>query len=142
MKARDYLEQIAEWEAKIRNKEYERKNLYESATAITPNYDGERVQSSSDQQTMANKTNVCVDIDRQIEDLKRKIADVIATIEMLPKEEYELLHNVYVKHMDLTTAAEAMDKCKSYSWARGKHGSALQHLQTIIDRRGRDTVTE
>ena len=101
---------------------------------ITPNYEGERVQSSSDQQTMANKTNVCIDIDRQIEELKRKIADVIATIELLHKEEYELLHNVYVKHMDLTTAAEKMDG-KSYSWARGKHGSALQHLQAIIDER-------
>lgn len=131
MKARAYLEQIEKWDAVIRNKFIEKEQWLEMATGIVAHLDGERVQSSGSQQRMADATDRCIDIDRQIDELKAKKAEVIATIELLPLEEYDLLHKIYVQHMDMQAAADAMDRSKS--WAKGKHGTALQNLQKIID---------
>lgn len=133
MKARTYLEQIAKWDAIIRNKFIEKKQWLDVATGIVAHSDGERVQSSGSQQRMADATDRCVDLDRQIAEYEAKKAAVIATIELLPLEEYDLLHKIYVQHMDIQTAADAMDR--SCSWAKGKHGTALQILQKIIDGR-------
>ena len=133
MKARTYLEQIAKWDAMIRNKFIEKEQWLEVATGIVAYSDGDRVQSSGSQQRMADAADRCIDIDRQIDELKEKKAAVIATIELLPLDEYDLLHKVYVQHMDLQTAADA--KRRSYSWATTIQGRAFQSVQKILDER-------
>ena len=92
VKARAYLEQIEKWDAVIRNKFIEKEQWLEMATGIVAHLDGERVQSSGSQQRMADATDRCIDIDRQIDELKAKKAEVIATIELLPLDDIDIAY--------------------------------------------------
>lgn len=137
MKAKEYLLQIEKLDRVIENKLIEKERWWTLATSTTPNYGGERVQSSGSQQKMADAVCELAVIDEErseyILQAARKRNEVLATIEELPSVEYDLLHKVYMQRKTLDDVATDYDK--TYSWATTVHGRALKHLQDILDRR-------
>ena len=135
MTAKEYLKQIDKLDALIKNKLIEAQQWKDIAYGITAQMGGERVQSSGDQQKMASAIDKYVDIEREIDEHIDRLVDlrneVISTIEQLEKEEYELLHLVYVQHVSLKDVADQMNH--SYSWVTWVHGKALLNVQRIID---------
>lgn len=160
MKAQPFLEQIQKLDRMIENKRNERERwlmlAYNTTAGAAPDT-GVRVQSSGSKQRMADAIDISVDIEQEIAVTIRKLKDarqqIIGVIEQLPVEEYDLLHKLYVgeviadkqgrKHfvyMTLKEAAVAFGK--SYSWARGTKGSAVQKVQKIIDEQRIEPVVE
>jgi len=138
--AREYLEKILHNERIIKNKQIEREYWMELASGITAGMGGERVQSSKTSHPMENKVVEAALIDQEIDRLKKEIAEIIATIELLPVEEYDFLHKVYVQHIPLKDVH--VDSGKSYSWAKTMHNRALGRLQYILDERNKPMVSE
>lgn len=135
MKAKDYLKQIKKLDSLIKNKLIERQQWLDIALGITPQMSGERVQSSGNQQKMANAIDKCIDIgseiDTYVDTLIDKKREILSVIEQLEPDKYTLLHSIYVQFMTLEDAAFAMGK--SYSWSTTTHGRALKDVQTILD---------
>lgn len=142
MRAKDYLLQISKIDKLIENKIAEREHWKTVAEATGTYSEGERVQSSSSGQKMADAVVRYVTIQEEIdEEVARLIdtrQDVIRTIEQLSVEKYNVLHKVYVQGMDLNVVA--IESKKSYSWATTVHGRALQDLQKLLDSRKCDMV--
>ena len=140
MNAKDYLLQIQKLDRLIENKLMEVAHWKAVATGTTVCSEGDRVQSSGSKQKMADavcrylhmEDEINAAIDRLV-DIKQEI---IATIELLPIDEYDLLHKVYVQGMEMYEAAAEMDK--SYRWATSVHGRALAKLQKILNERERN----
>ena len=135
---KNYLLQLRKLDRMISNKLIEKEQWRDIALGVVAaNSEGVRVQSSGSQQKMADAIDKCVDIEaevnRHIDDLYSAKRDVLAVIERLDVQEYDLLHKVYVQYMELFEAAEAMGK--SYSWATTVHGRALKHVRDILDER-------
>lgn len=124
----------------MRNKMIEKQQWKEIAMGVSPNMSGDRVQSSSSQQKMADAMNRYIDLDREIDAAIDALAetkrDIVAVIEQLPAKEYDLLHMIYVQGKDLVDVADAYNK--SYSWAKSLHGTALQRVNKILDKKESD----
>ena len=137
MNAKDYLLQIQKLDRLIENKLMEVAHWKAVATGVTVCSEGDRVQSSGSKQKMADavcrylhmEDEINAAIDRLV-DIKQEI---IATIELLPIDEYDLLHKIYVQGMEIYEASSEMDK--SYRWATSIHGRALVNLQKILNER-------
>lgn len=136
MKAKDYLKEIARIEKLIENKKEERERWRDIALNITGSYDGERVQSSGNQQKMATAVINSVDLEREIEAdilrLYRKRQEIIGVLEELPLQDYELLYSIYVQKKSFVEVAE--ERGCTYSNITTNHGTALKKVQKIIDR--------
>lgn len=137
MDASSFLKRIYKLEKIVENKLVEREQWKAIATHTTSVMGGERVQSSGNQQKMAEAVNRFVDLDREIDehidrliDYKREVSEVI---EQLNATEYDLLHKRYFQQMTFDEVGAAMGKSKS--WATTVHGRALQNVQAILDRR-------
>lgn len=137
MKAKEYLMQVSKADRMIQNKisEIDRWKSIALSTSVSANEN--RVQSSGSQQKMADAIARYVDIqkeiDAQIDALVDKRQEIIATIEMLPEAEYDILYMVYIQGTELNDLA--VIRGKSYTWATTTHGRALSHLQKILDER-------
>ncbi len=147
MVAREFLKQVEKLDRVIENKLIEKEQLKSMAesttsgsTSITVNgvlHSMEKVQASANPQKMADAINRYIDIeteiDQHIDELLEVKKDVCSVIEQLKTAEYDLLHKVYIQHMELWDAA---DKCeKSYAWAKATHRNALKNVQRILDQR-------
>lgn len=136
-----YLYRIDEIDTLIRNKHIEKRNHYklmmDDATSITANMSGERVQSSGSKQRMAdtvdNKLTYIQNIDNRIAELEAEKAEIISTIELLPKDECDIIFKCYVHHMQLKQVAPARNE--SYSSTTTTHGMALKRLGKILEKR-------
>ena len=139
MKAKEYLEQLRKLDKLIENKLAEKERWQCIATTTTAQLSGERVQSSGNQQKMADAVCRYIELESEINACIDRFVDqrqeIIATIEMLDVEAYDLLHKMYVQYLTLQDAADAMDK--SYSWVATMHGTALKRVQRILDERER-----
>lgn len=137
MRSKDYLLQIRKLDSLIKNKQTEVEHWKGVACGSGSYSEGERVQSSGNKQKMASAIDKYVDIQAEIKaDIGRLIdlkQEVIRTIEMLPVDEYDLLHKVYVQGWTLQEVADHFEK--SYSWATTIHGRALANLQRVLDAR-------
>ena len=137
MRAKEYLQQVKKLNTMIRNKEAEKAQWKSIALGITSFNGGDRVQSTSNPQKMADAIGKYIDIEAEINDVIDRLVDtkreIIATIEELPESEYDLLHKVYIQELTLKEAAFAMDK--TYSNATTIHGRALVNVQNILDRK-------
>ena len=137
MKAKEFLNQIKKIDRMIENKCIEKEQWKAIATSTTTHSFGERVQSSGNQQKMADAVTKFVDIDKEIDECMDKLIrvkkDVINAIEKLESVEYDLLHKVYIQNMTLYDVASAYDK--SYTSITTVHGRALKNLQIILDER-------
>ena len=135
MEAKEYLKQLRKIDTLIQNKMVEREQWRSMALNVTPQMNGERVQSSGNQQKMADAIHSYVDIekelDRCIDEFYDKKREILATIEQLNATEYDILHKVYVQQIPLEDVAKRRDK--SYSWATTVHGRALQNVQKILN---------
>lgn len=138
---KEYLYRIDDIDTRIRNKHIEKKQhhalMMDSATTITANMSGERVQSSGSKQRMADtvddKLTYIQNIEKRIVELEKEKEEIISTIDQLPKDEYDIIHKCYVQHMPLKQASIARDE--SYSSTANAHGIALKHLGEIITKR-------
>lgn len=158
MKAKEYLQNGRKINTMIMNKQEEIRQWKAIAKGCVSHMDGERVQSSSDQQKMATAVTIYSDIENEliedIKELKESRRQITKTIEQLPHEEYDLLHKMYIGrvveksemdageeddascpivYMELEDFAAA--KGITYKWAASIHGRALQKVQKIIDER-------
>ena len=134
--AQKYLEQVERIDAIIANKLVEKQQWRDLALGITANMGGERVQSSGDASKMAEAINKCVDVEAEINVLIDRLIDtkkdVIRTLEQLDSPyDYRLLHDRYIKFIDLTTISERWNK--DYTTITTAHGRALAAVQKILD---------
>ena len=107
------------------------------ATGTTAQLGGERVQTSSSQQKMADSVCRYIDIESEINKSIDKLIDtkrdIIGVIEQLKLVEYDILHKHYVQYLTLYEIAELYGK--TYSWITSVHGRALNNVQKILDER-------
>lgn len=135
--AKSYLRQVEMLVARIKNKLIERQQWKDIAVGITASVGGDRVQTSSSQQKMADAVIRCVDmeaeIDRLVDELVNTKRDVIATIEKLDSPtEYNVLHKRYIQFMTLQEIADSYNR--DYGWATTTHGRALKNVQLLLDK--------
>ena len=136
MIAKDYLQQVEMLDEKIKNKLIERQQWKDIALGITASVGGERVQTSGNNQKMAEAVIKCVDMESEIDRLIDELIDtkkaVIATIEKLySPTEYKILHMRYIQHISLTDIADKLNK--DYSWVTTTHGRALKSVQRLLN---------
>lgn len=145
MKAKEFLKQVEKWDKIIDNKLIEQKQWKDIACNTTAGsksilingeqHSMDRVQSSGNQQKMADAIIKYVDIETEINQYINELyaakKAVLEVIEQLEVHEYDLLHKVYIQHFPLWDAAEELNK--SYTWAKSVHGRALQKVQKILD---------
>ena len=110
MDSKSYLKQVEMLDTKISNKLIECQQWRELALGITANIGGDRVQSSGNQQKMANAIERCIDVETEINTLIYELIDtkreVIATIEQLNSPtEYRILHKRYIQYISLEDIA-------------------------------------
>lgn len=137
VEAKTYLKEARKIDSLIENKLAERERWRAIAMSTTQQMGGERVQSSSNPQRMADAITKYVGIENEIDRLVDRFVDkkreIISTIEKLSQKEYDLLHKVYIQYYTLDEYAAK--KGKSYSWVTTVHGRALKKLQTILNER-------
>lgn len=136
--AQVYLEQVEKIDSIIRNKLIEQRQWKDIALGITANMGGDKVQSSGSQSKMADAIAKCVDMESEINRLIDMLIDakqeVIRTIEELDSPyDYKLLHDRYIKYIDLKEIAVLYGK--DYTTITTAHGRALKRVQAILDKR-------
>ena len=137
MDAKEFLRQVKKLDLQIKNKLIERQQWKDIALGITASMEGERVQSSSSQQKMADAVGRCVDMESEIDSLVDKLVDtkkeVVQMIERLDSPtEYDVIHRRYIQFQSLQDIADHYRK--DYGWATTVHGRALKHVQELLDK--------
>lgn len=139
MNAKEFLRQVKKLDKLIANKMIEIQQWKEIANNTTANMTGDRVQSSHNPHKIADAIGRYIDLENEIrEDIERLIAakkDVISVIEQLGATEYDILHKIYIQHLELYDVADAYNR--TYSWVTTTHGVALKSVQLILDKRGK-----
>lgn len=137
MDAKRYLQQVSKLNKLIENKTVELAQWQAMATSTGTFSEGERVQSSGNQQKMAEAVSRYVDIEKELIACRDRYIDtkneVIHMIEQLPTVEYDVLHKIYIQEKSLTDVAILYDR--AYSWATTVHGRALKAVQDMLDGR-------
>lgn len=140
-RAQIWLEEIFRLDAMIENKQAEIRDWTDKALGITSNMDGERVQSSGNQQKMATAIDKVVDLKREANEKIDELIDykqkVIKTIEQLKPIEYDVLHKRYIQGMQFEEIGALRRKSKS--WATTWHGIALKSLNRILEENTENT---
>lgn len=138
MRAKDFLKQLPKLNKMIENKMAEKEQWKSIAMGITSFNTSDRVQSTPNQQKMADAVVRYMDIEKEIDQCIDALVDtkkdVISVIEQLEATEYDVLHKVYVQNITLDIVADKYER--SYSWATTIHGQALKNVQKILDERG------
>ena len=159
IRAIDYLRLIRKIDRLIENKTAEKEQWQAVAYGSSSGsntvmingvpHEMDRVQSSGNQQRMADAVIKYVDIEKEIVEYIYRLADVkrdvIRVIEQLSANEYDVLHKMYVgivvKEKDRTytrylTQKEVAAHCgMSESWAKNIHRSGKKSVQRILDKR-------
>ena len=135
MDAKRYLQQVSKLNRLIENKMIELAQWKSMATITGTFSDGDRVQSSGNQQKMAEAVGRYVDIEREMDACIDRYIDtkneVIRMIEQLPATEYDVLHKIYIQDKPLEDVAAIYDR--TYSWVTTVHGRALKMVQDMLD---------
>lgn len=118
-------------DAIISNKIKDYKRWVEIAEGLGDFSVSERVQSSKNLHKIPNAIGRYIDIDREIEALKRERLEIINTLERLPNTEYELLYRIFVKGYTLKEVADYFDR--SYDWVKKRKRKALLMVQDVLD---------
>ena len=137
MKAKDFMNQLKKIDCMIENKLVERQQWKSIATGTTAQMGGERVQTSSSKQKMADAVGRYTDIEREVDMCIDRLVDtkkdVIRVIEKLELMEYDILHKHYVQYITLGEIGRSYGKSKG--WAASVNGRALKNVQKILDER-------
>lgn len=136
MEAKSYLKQVRNSMVKVKNKLFEAQKWRDIALSITSYMDGDRVQSSSPKDKMANAVEECESAEGQVlekvKELRSVMEDVTGTIERMDNAtEYDVLHQIYIQSKSLQDVAD--DYKNDYTWATTTHGRALKSVQAILD---------
>lgn len=149
--AQNFLKQLEKLDNLIENKILEREQWKAVATGMTSGGQSvlvevkgkhelqnmERVQSQSNKQKMADAVIKYIAVEEEINECIDKLIDtkkeVLAVIEQLNAKEYDVIHKIYVQHLDFNEVAA--NKKRSYSWVTTVHGRALKNVQKILDER-------
>lgn len=145
----EYLLNYDGYNIKIKNRKFQREQLYDIASSTTAKtksvlvegelHNMEKVQSSGSKQQMADAIDEYVDLENDVYgilDLIKRRDAIVKNIEKLNITEYDVLHKIYIQNMDLNEVAKECDK--SYSWVTSTHGRALKNLQKILKKEGKD----
>lgn len=128
---KDYLKRIEKIDYLLENKKEEYAFYKDKAVGTTSQLSADKVQSSGNQQKMADAIGEYLEIKEEINLLEAERKDIIHTIEQLPAKEYKVLYRRYVKRM--TFKAIGADCGQSESWASTVYGRALKSLQRILN---------
>ena len=131
MIAEEYLDQIKKIDAIIRNKSEDYRRWVDLASGLGDFSVSERVQSSRNLQKNSNAIINYIAIEQEIDELKRKRAEIIRTMEQLPSIEYKILYKLYVE--DYTRKEVAYLFHRSYEWVKKKRQRGLKLIQKMID---------
>ena len=133
MGAVEYLQRIEKIDALLENK----KEDYERAFAVAGGMGGfsacDSVQSSKNFQKMPDAVCKYIEIEKEMDDLKRERKAIVETLEQLPAVDYDLLFKTFVQGYSLKEIAKHFDK--SYDWAKKRKRTALDLLQSVLDKR-------
>lgn len=131
------MKQLKKLNMMIVNKQIEIQQWKTIASGTTAYSEGERVQSSGNQQKMEKAVAEYVDIEEsmkaELTEFVKTKQEIISVIQMLSPVHYDLLHMIYVQFLTFDDVADKYDK--SYSWATTVHGRALKQVQKILDER-------
>ena len=137
MDARQYLSQLKRLRSMIENKRAEIEQWKAVAYGITPQGDGERVQSTGKPDKMAtavcNYATIEAELEEQIARYGEIMLDVIGVIEQLEDPFYSIIHKHYIENKKFDQVAEEI--CYSYQYTTEMHRTALGMVQKIIDKR-------
>lgn len=135
--ALSFLNQVKKLDRLIENKLIEIEQWKSMATDITARMGGDRVKSSGSQTKMADAVERYVDLEAEINrDIDRLVdtkKDVVAVIEQLQAQEYDILHKIYVQYLTFYEVADILQI--SYSAVTTAHGRALKNVQHILNAR-------
>ena len=131
MTAEKYLEQILKIDAIILNKLKERKRWVDVAESMGGFSVSDRVQASRNLHRGADAIAEYIDIDREINELKKRKNEILGTLQQLPLDEYKVLYKIYVDGLMLKELPSQLDK--SYDWVKKKKRVGLKLVQDIID---------
>ena len=141
LKAQEFLEQYKTQQTIIASCWEEAERWKDIAHSVTGCTDGIRVQSSGSKQKMADAVISYSDIEA---DIKQRIAEakaiqnkIVKTIARLKEPEYYVLHGVYILGKQFKEVAASRTPSMSKSWATSVHGTALVHLQQLLDAESR-----
>lgn len=133
MTAEQYLRQIRKIDAVIINKLKDHKRWVEIAEGIGGFSTGERVQSTRNLHRGADAIGRYIDIEGEINALKTKRNGIIAVIEELPPDEYQVIYKEYVEGYMLKELPSKFKR--SYDWCKRKKRDGIAMIQEIIDRK-------
>ena len=136
MRAKDYLMRIEEIDTAVRIKNDELLRYQEKASGIGNYPEGERVLSSRNvpdrmAEVIAKYAEIKDELIKQTLELAKERQGIIDTISRLQPIDYEILYSKYAKGESFYVIGANMGK--SYRWVVGKHGTALIHLQKLLD---------
>lgn len=133
MRAEEYLDQIKKLDAIIINKSERYRQCVEQASGLGDFSVGERVQRTRNLQQIPDAIAKYIDLEREIEDLKEKRAEIIKTIERLPFVEYKTIYILFVKEGNFTLKDIAWEFNMGYDWAKKRKAKALRMVQAMLD---------
>lgn len=137
MDARQYLSQLKRLRSMIENKRAEIEQWKAVAYGITPQTNGERVQSTGKPDKMAtavcNYATIEAELDRQIAEYGETMLEVIEVIEQLEDPFYSIIHKHYIENKKFEQISEEVNY--SYQYTTEMHRAALGMVQRIIDKR-------
>ena len=132
MNAKRYLQQLERLNIMIDAIQRKIDRWKDVATNTTPQTGGERVQSSGNQQKMADAVNKYVDIERdELEPLKRKKSEIISTMERLDNTlQFKVLYMHYEERKDYTQIARELNY--SYGHIERAHREGLRKIEKML----------
>ena len=137
MDARQYLSQLKRLRSMIENKRAEIEQWKSVAYGITPQTNGERVQSMGKPDKMAtaicNYATIEAELERQIAEYGETMLEVISVIEQLEDPFYSIIHKHYIENKKFEQISEEVNY--SYQYTTELHRVALYMVQMIIDNR-------
>ena len=135
MEAKEFLLQLQMLKKRIESKRAEIEELKSIAYGITPQADGERVQSSGNPERMASAIvgymQLETELSQHLVQYCRAMRETITVVEQLDEPYYSIIHKHYVRNKPFTQIAE--EENYSYQYIIELNGVALQKIQRIIN---------
>ena len=134
MNVKAYVERLAHINNEIENTVADYEFWVRISEYTGTDNSSERVQSSGNKQKMEKAVCNFTDIEQGLNDEIHRLAaerqDIIDHLKMLPPQEYNVLHKMYVQGYERWEVSDKLHK--SISWVDSVHGRALSHLQKIL----------
>lgn len=135
MEAKEFLLQLQTLKKRIESKRAEIEELKSIAYSITPQADGERVQSSGNPQRIASAVvgylQLETELSQHLAQYCRVMGEVVAVVEELEEPYYSIIHKRYIRNKPFTEIAAEENYC--YQYIIDLHRIALKKVQKIIN---------